>query len=67
MRQDLDAVTGDHPAVFTRVDGAIAVVNSKALQLAGIIGTTLVPSGGKIDKDGNGIPTGIVRETAVDF
>jgi predicted amidohydrolase YtcJ len=66
-RQDLDAVTGDHPAVFTRVDGHIAVANTKALELAGISGTTPDPSGGKIDRNLNGIPTGIVRETAVDL
>jgi predicted amidohydrolase YtcJ len=66
-RQDLDAVTGDHPAVFTRVDGHIAVANSEALRLAGISSTTVDPSGGKIDRDSFGHPTGIVRETAVDL
>ena len=66
-RQDLDAVTGDHPAVFTRVDGHIAVANTKALELAGISATTPDPLGGKIDKNLNGIPIGIVRETALDL
>lgn len=66
-RQDLDKVTGDHPAVFTRVDGHIAVVNSKALQLAGITRISADPSGGRIDRDATGEPTGIVRETAVDL
>ena len=63
-RQDLDVVTQGHPAVFVRVDGHIAVVNTAALQLAGITGKTVVPEGGKIDLDANGEPTGIVRETA---
>lgn len=66
-RGDLDAFTGDHPAVFTRVDGHIAVANTKALDIAGISGTTPDPSGGKIDKSPSGMPTGIVRETAVDL
>ncbi|MEI9977683.1 MAG: amidohydrolase family protein [Edaphobacter sp.] len=66
-RQDLDIITGDHPAVFTRVDGHIAIANSRALQMAGITGTTADPSGGKIDRDAYGTPTGIVRETAVDL
>jgi predicted amidohydrolase YtcJ len=66
-RQDLDAVTGDHPAIFTRVDGHIAIANSKALELTGISSQTLAPSGGKIDRDATGEPTGIVRETAVDL
>ena len=39
-RQDLDAVTGSHPAVFGRVDGHISVANSAALQKAGIGQTT---------------------------
>jgi predicted amidohydrolase YtcJ len=66
-RRDLDVVTGDHPAVFTRIDGHIAVANSEALQLAGISSSTKDPSGGKIDRDSFGTPTGIVRETAVDM
>jgi predicted amidohydrolase YtcJ len=67
LRRDLDVVTGDHPAVFTRVDGHIAVANSRALQLAGITATTVNPSGGKIDHDAQGEPTGIIREAAVDM
>lgn len=66
-RQDLDAITGKHPAVFTRVDGHIAVVNSETLRLASITATTADPPGGKIDRDSFGQPTGIVRETAVDM
>ena len=66
-RRDLDAVTADHPAVFTRVDGHIAVANTRALDLAGITATTPDPGGGKIDRDDQGAPTGIVRETAVDL
>ncbi|QHN05471.1 amidohydrolase [Granulicella sp. WH15] len=62
-RQDLDAVTGGHPAVFTRTDGHIAVANSAALLAAGISSATIDPGGGKIDKDASGTPTGIVRET----
>lgn len=65
-RHDLDSVTGDHPAVFTRVDGHIAVVNSIALKTAGIGPQTPDPSGGKIDRDEKGEPTGILRETAKD-
>ncbi len=61
-RQDLDAVTGDHPAFFGRVDGHIAVVNSAALHEAGITRNTADPAGGKIDRDAAGEPTGILRE-----
>lgn len=61
-RQDVDAVTGDHPAIFKRVDGHIAVVNSAALKAAGITRETKDPQTGRIDRDANGEPTGILRE-----
>ncbi|HKD85056.1 MAG TPA: amidohydrolase family protein [Terriglobales bacterium] len=63
-RQDIDAVTGDHPAYFSRVDGHIAVANTAALKAAGMLAKVPDPPGGKIDRDANGTATGIVRETA---
>jgi predicted amidohydrolase YtcJ len=64
-RQDIDPVTGDHPAIFNRVDGHIAIANSAALKAAGITSKTPDPHGGKIDRDAKGEPTGILRETAM--
>jgi hypothetical protein len=61
-RQDLDAVTGDHPAFLERVDGHIAVANTAALKAAGIDANTPDPFGGHIDHDASGQPTGIIRE-----
>jgi predicted amidohydrolase YtcJ len=61
-RQDLDAVTGDHPAFLERTDGHIAIANSAALHAANITQQTPSPNGGKIDHDGNGELTGIIRE-----
>lgn len=63
-RQDLDRVTGDHPAVFTRADGHMAVANSAALKLAGVTRETKDPPGGRIDRDAQGDPAGGLRETA---
>jgi predicted amidohydrolase YtcJ len=63
-RQDLDAVTGGHPAYLERTDGHIAVVNSAALKAAGITGKTVAPQGSSIDLDAAGEPTGIIREDA---
>jgi len=63
-RKDIDAVTGDHPAFFPRIDGHIGVANSAALKFAGIDRNTPDPQGGKIDRDAKGEPTGILRETA---
>jgi predicted amidohydrolase YtcJ len=61
-RTDLDAVTGDHPAIFRRVDGHMAVANSAALAAADISAETPDPAGAKIDRDASGNPTGILRE-----
>ena len=61
-KADLDSVTGAHPAMFTRVDGHIVIANSAALKAANITAATPDPSGGKIDHDATGAPTGIVRE-----
>jgi predicted amidohydrolase YtcJ len=63
-RQDLDKVTGEHPAFLDRIDGHISIANSAALAAAGITGKTIPPQGGAIDLDANGEPTGILRETA---
>jgi predicted amidohydrolase YtcJ len=65
-RQDLDSVTGQHPAIFSRVDGHIAIANTAALKAMNITGSTPDPAGGKIDHDQKGEPTGMLRETAKD-
>ena len=66
-RLDLDQVTSGHPAIFTRVDGHIAVANSAALTASGINRNTPDPPGGKFDRRASGELTGIVRENAVDL
>jgi predicted amidohydrolase YtcJ len=63
-RWDIDEITTDHPVYVERVDGHIGVANSRALQLASITLASRDPNGGKIDRDSNGQPTGILRETA---
>jgi len=65
-RWDLDEVTGGHPAYFVRVDGHIAVANTRALQIASVTLASKDPEGGKIDRFESGEPTGILRETAKD-
>ncbi len=66
-RQDVDAVTGNHPAIFVRVDGHIGVANTAALKAAGMLEKTPNPPGGEIDRDKSGTATGILRETAKDM
>jgi hypothetical protein len=63
-RWDLDEISSDHPIFLQRVDGHIGVANTRALQVASITLATKDPAGGKIDRDLNGEPTGILRETA---
>ncbi|PGY06338.1 amidohydrolase [Bacillus sp. AFS031507] len=63
-RRDLDLAAPDVPVVITRTCAHIISVNSKALELAGITKDTPDPQGGKIDRDENGEPTGILRENA---
>lgn len=63
-RWDIDEVSGDHPVFVERVDGHIGVANTRALQLASITIASRDPKGGKIDRDSNGQPTGVLRETA---
>jgi predicted amidohydrolase YtcJ len=63
-RWDLDEVSDGHPVYLDRVDGHLAVANTRALQLADITIASREPEGGLIDRDPNGQPTGILRETA---
>ncbi len=65
-REDIDAVSNGHPAIFSRVDGHISVANTAALKAARLTAQTPDPHGGKIDHDAKGEPTGILRETARD-
>ena len=63
-RQDLDAVAPEHPLMLWRCDLHLAVVNSKALELAGIGKDTPDPPEGVIGRDDDGDPDGILREMA---
>lgn len=47
-RDDLDRVAPDHPVVVTRACGHVSVVNSRALERAGVSEATPVPDGGVI-------------------
>jgi predicted amidohydrolase YtcJ len=61
-RRDLDAVAPDNPVVLTRAGGHSAVANSRALLLGEIDAATDDPDGGVIERDAQGVPTGVIRE-----
>ena len=63
-RDDLDPVSTAVPVALRDFSGHQLWVNSKALQLAGIDENTPDPSDGVIVRDGNGRPTGLLREAA---
>jgi predicted amidohydrolase YtcJ len=63
-RWDLDEISGGHPVFLDRVDGHLVVANTRALQLAGVTIASKDVQGGKIDRDENGQPTGILRDAA---
>ena len=62
-RWDLDEATPNHPMVLRR-GFRLWVVNSLALEKAGITSATPDPQGGKIARDERGIPNGVLREPA---
>ncbi|MFM7784062.1 MAG: amidohydrolase [Gammaproteobacteria bacterium] len=62
---DLDAVAGDHPVWLEHTSGHYGVANSAALRMAGIGRETPDPPFGTIDRDPDGAPTGVLKESAM--
>ena len=60
-KEKLDSLFPDTPVALRRIDGHALLVNSKALELAGITSKTKVPGGEVILK--NGEPTGILVDS----
>jgi predicted amidohydrolase YtcJ len=61
----LNALFPNTPILLRRIDGHAAIVNTKALELAGITAETKI-EGGQIEV-ANGLPTGILIDNAVDL
>jgi len=65
-REELDACAPENPLMITIRGGHACVVNSKALELAGITRDTPNPEGGIIEKDPlAGEPTGVLRDVPI--
>ncbi len=64
-RDDLDAVSTDHPIVLIHVSGHLAATNTRGLARAGINAETPNPPGGVIRRRTNSQePDGVLEETA---
>ncbi|MBW2367817.1 MAG: amidohydrolase [Deltaproteobacteria bacterium] len=61
-KSDLDSVSPDNPVIFFDFSGHTLLVNSKALELAGVTKDTPDPPTGEIERDASGEPTGIFKE-----
>lgn len=64
-RDLIDDVTAGRPVFIKRLDGHMALANSLALQLAGVDKNTKDVPGGVIVRDGQGNPTGILKDAAM--
>ena len=62
-KDTLDVLFPDIPVLLTRVDGHAAVVNQKALDLAGVTASTPI-SGGTITRNAQGRLTGLLVDNA---
>jgi len=65
-RAMIDDATPENPVFVNRLDGHMALANSRALALAGITRETPDPPGGTIVRDAQGEPTGILKDAAMD-
>ena len=61
---DIDPVSGSHPVVLNDFSAHAVSGNTEAMRRAGITRDTVAPPGGVIDRDADGNPTGVFRETA---
>ena len=64
-KHDVDPFTANKPLFMPRADGVSALVNSKALEMAGITKDTPDPQGGKFERDPDGTPNGYILATAM--
>lgn len=62
---DLDTVSTSRPVAAIHVSAHLAAVNSRALELLGITALTADPVGGRIVRNREGDPTGVLEESAM--
>jgi predicted amidohydrolase YtcJ len=66
-RATLDALKTRRPIVVVSSFGHTALVNSRAIELAGVNAATRDPLGGKLGRDAGGNPSGVLEDSAQDL
>lgn len=66
-RHDLDRACPNRPAFILKHDCHTIIANSRAIEAAGVSAGTPDPRGGRIDREGEGNPVGVFRETAMHY
>ena len=61
---DLSRVTPDNPVALERIDGHAILANAAAMRAAGVTAATKDPSGGRIERNAAGEPTGVFVDNA---
>ncbi|SEM50586.1 amidohydrolase [Streptacidiphilus jiangxiensis] len=64
-RQQIDAVVADRPVLLSNRDHHGAWANTLALELAGLTADTPDPADGRIEREADGTPSGMLQEGAV--
>jgi predicted amidohydrolase YtcJ len=67
VRQDLDAIVPNRPLFLFSADGHVGWANTAALKRVGIDRKTQDPTGGHIERDRKGEPTGFLVDRAVNL
>jgi hypothetical protein len=66
LAADLDRISAQNPVWLMHTTGHYGVANSQALRLANISAGSQDPPAGTIDRDASGMPTGVLKESAMD-
>lgn len=61
----IDEFTPNNPVWISRLDGHMALANSRAMELAGVSAATADVEGGEIVRDADGAPAGVFKDNAM--
>ncbi|OAV45917.1 amidohydrolase [Lewinella sp. 4G2] len=67
VHDELSRLTAVNPVILRHASGHALYANAKAMELAGVNRETPDPRGGRIIRDGEGDPTGVFEERAMDL